>query len=152
MAISSKLFAVVNTSDASGANNATSAGVTALVKNRSDYDVTTKTTFGDWVAKYPGAVGNALRVSVCDSVPGQFSNTSLGFSANVVSGSNIVRFEGNQVRNLEFVKGDVITFSSTANAPESDFGRDSRTPPGPFILLRTSHPGHMLLLKITRLA
>jgi len=117
-----KVVRVVNTSDASGANNATSAGVTALVKNRSDYDVTTKTTFGDWVAKYPGAVGNALRVSVCDSVPGQFSNTSLGFSANVVSGSNIVRFEGQQVRNLEFVKGDVVTFSSTANAPEADFG------------------------------
>ena len=117
-----KVVRVVNTSDASGANNATSAGVTALVKNRSDYDVTTKTTFGEWVAKYPGAVGNALRVSVCDSVPGQYTNTSPGFSANTAAGSNYITFEFGQNRNLEFVKGDVITFSSTADAPEADFG------------------------------
>ena len=32
--------------------------------------------YGDFVAKYPGAIGNSLTVSVCDSTSGQFSGWS----------------------------------------------------------------------------
>ena len=43
--------------------NATSTGVGVLVKNRDDYD--THTLTAEVVAKYPGVLGNSLKVSIC---------------------------------------------------------------------------------------
>ena len=114
------LVRVVNASDSSGANNATVQGVESLIKNRSDYDAVTTTGFGEWAAKYPGALGNALRVSVCDSVPGQFSNVAMNFSANSTAGSRDVTFFGSNDRQNDFVVGDVITFGTYTDAPEAD--------------------------------
>ena len=49
--------------------NATTSGVGRLVKNSSDYEQNNSTGTGsdDFVAKYPGALGNAIRVSISDS-------------------------------------------------------------------------------------
>ena len=52
----------------STANNASVAGdTTLLIKNEDSYDSTTfaLTTQGPWVAKYPGELGNSLKVEVC---------------------------------------------------------------------------------------
>ena len=52
----------------STANNASAAGdTTLLIKNEDSYDSTTftLTTQGPWVAKYPGELGNSLKVEVC---------------------------------------------------------------------------------------
>jgi phage tail sheath protein FI len=43
--------------------NATTGGSGQLIKNRDDYDQATITA--EWVAKYPGTLGNSLKVSVC---------------------------------------------------------------------------------------
>ncbi|MCX8009371.1 MAG: hypothetical protein N3A54_06800, partial [Patescibacteria group bacterium] len=53
----------------STSKNAVSTGTGTLVKNANDYDakVATLSSSGPWIAKYPGALGNSLRVSLCDS-------------------------------------------------------------------------------------
>lgn len=61
-----------------GANNANSAGTTTgvLVENEEDYDGTTFTSsFGNFVAKYAGDLGNSLMVSVCDAFGGSTAGT-----------------------------------------------------------------------------
>ena len=52
----------------STANNASAAGdTTLLIKNEDSYDSQTfsLTTQGAWMAKYPGVLGNSLKVEVC---------------------------------------------------------------------------------------
>ena len=51
---------------ATGNLNADTAGTGVLVKNRDDYDDGVTTT-ANWVAKYPGVLGNSLKVSICPS-------------------------------------------------------------------------------------
>ena len=52
------------------ANNASSAGVGRDVKNPDSYEANYSAGVpgaGDWVAKYPGVLGNSLKVSTCQS-------------------------------------------------------------------------------------
>jgi len=67
------------------ANNANGAGATdKLIKNDDDYDDNYSNGIGgsgDWIAKYPGALGNSLKVSVCQSNAAWESTLS---SANLV--------------------------------------------------------------------
>ena len=57
------------------AQNATSGANTALIKNYEHYQGLTATELPDeWYAKYPGDVGNSLRVAVCVNA-NQFSST-----------------------------------------------------------------------------
>jgi len=55
----------------STAINATTSGTGVLVKNRDNYDTLTLTD--EWLAKYPGVLGNSLRVVAIDSLA---SNTA----------------------------------------------------------------------------
>lgn len=53
----------------SSALNATSNTTGVLVKNELHYDETVSSTLDtEWVAKYPGALGNSLKVSIADSL------------------------------------------------------------------------------------
>ena len=67
------------------ANNANGAGATdKLIKNDDDYDDNYSNGIGgsgDWIAKYPGVLGNSLKVSVCQSNAAWESTLS---SANLV--------------------------------------------------------------------
>jgi phage tail sheath protein FI len=45
--------------------NATASGTGVLVKNDEHYESLVTTITDDWVAKYPGLLGNSLKVSVC---------------------------------------------------------------------------------------
>lgn len=61
-----------------GAVNANAAGSTSGVQiiNEDDYeDTTLTTTHGNFVAKYPGDLGNSLMVSMCDGFGGLTSGT-----------------------------------------------------------------------------
>jgi hypothetical protein len=69
-------------------------------------------TWGSWGARYPGALGNNLRVSICDSYPGQFSNVVCNETANTTAGSDIVYV----VSNNNFHIGDVVTFRTSVPA------------------------------------
>lgn len=48
-----------------GHDNATAAGGGLLIKNRDHYDTLTGISEGAWAAKYPGELGNSIKVSVC---------------------------------------------------------------------------------------
>lgn len=88
----------------SSAKNATANDVGVLIKNDDHYEQNVKnsgsiSTNGVWAAKYPGTLGNSLRVELCSNAsafrlaPAQgsinvtagASNTTLVFSANVNS-------------------------------------------------------------------
>jgi phage tail sheath protein FI len=56
-------------------NNANLAG--QIVKNEDDYETATFDDDVQWVAKYPGLLGNSLKISVCDSATSFQSNTDL---------------------------------------------------------------------------
>jgi phage tail sheath protein FI len=45
--------------------NATASGTGVLVKNKDHYEDPTLSLTDDWIAKYPGLLGNSLKVSVC---------------------------------------------------------------------------------------
>jgi hypothetical protein len=85
-------------SDTTAARNATAnAGntINTVIKNDDDYDSSYSSGIsgvGDWVAKYPGELGNSLEVSVCPSASA-FEST---LSANLVftAGSTTVLTKG----------------------------------------------------------
>jgi hypothetical protein len=100
-----------NTSDATGANGALTAyanvgAVTSntnlVVKNDDDFtDATVTTNLAAetnvrFVARYPGEMGNSLRISVCDTDATFFSNTSLsGADANISSNAQLTTIVAN---------------------------------------------------------
>jgi len=68
----------------SGANNATSGSVGAYIENEDHYNETYGTglsTHGDWVAKYPGELGNSLKVSACHNSNAWQSTVSTSYYA-----------------------------------------------------------------------
>ena len=59
---------------ASGHDNATSDGTGQLIKNEDDYDNAGALSVGNWVAKYPGVLGNSLKVSMISADITDFSS------------------------------------------------------------------------------
>ena len=97
------------------ANNATSSGTGAYVKNDDDYNenYTNLSSHGDWVAKYPGEVGNSLKISVCQGKNAWES--SVGTTYNATRNSKTVTLAGDGVGSSagsntewQFVVGDSI--------------------------------------------
>ena len=119
LAYSDSLFVVraANTVNAtSGAFNAVAntgsiANIAAFaVKNRDDYDSKTSFSGAAYIAKYPGALGNSLRVSVCDSAAAYTTDLDLVGVAggNTISGSFNINV-GSSVATLTFVTSDDVT-------------------------------------------
>lgn len=72
--------------------NATASGTGLLIKNDQDYDANFSTgqgSVGNWAAKYPGTLGNSLKVSICAS-PEAFSQTLSGTYAGSIGGTTLV--------------------------------------------------------------
>jgi len=97
--------------------NVPTAGL--LIKNDTDFDEKATgqglseggfsvPTWGSWAACHPGALGNNIRVSICDSHPGQFANDAPGTSANTTDGKDIVYVQSN----TNFHIGDIIAFET----------------------------------------
>lgn len=111
-----------NTTDSSAngalnavANTGSVNVVSVAVKNRDDYDA--KTSFDSnalYVAKYPGELGNSLRISVCDSANAYQSTLALvgTESSNAITGSMTVT-AGSNVAVLEFVSDDAVGAANT---------------------------------------
>jgi len=83
----------------SGAKNAITAGNSSitLIKNNDDYENNYSSGIsgvGPFVAKYPGDLGNSLKVSVCPS-SAAFTSTLTG-TYNVTNGTTTVTFSANQ--------------------------------------------------------
>lgn len=108
----SALNAIANTASANVAN--------CVVKNQTDYDGRASFESGAlFVAKYPGALGNSLRVSVCDSVNAYNSNINLvGIeSSNNITGNFRINIGSNTATfsfNSDNLSAAANTFANTA--------------------------------------
>ncbi len=76
---------------ASGHDNATADGTGQLVKNRTDYDnnyANGSLSKGRWVAKYPGELGNSLKVSMITQGISSFSGWSYAAQFDAAPGTS----------------------------------------------------------------
>tara|TARA_Y100000034_G_C6910355_1_gene424447 strand:- start:15610 stop:17505 length:1896 start_codon:yes stop_codon:yes gene_type:complete len=93
---------------ATGANNATGDGTGVQVKNDVHYEnnyADGSLSKGDWIAKYPGALGNNLKVSVC-ATAAAFQSTLTG-NVSVTANSTAVTGLGT-LFDTELIVGDFI--------------------------------------------
>ena len=64
-----RVVRVVDTASSLHANNATSVGTGVLIENEDDYELNysanTHTQYGGFYSRYPGELGNSIKVSVC---------------------------------------------------------------------------------------
>ena len=95
-----------------GANNATSGAVGGYVENEEYYNETYTNIagHGDWVAKYPGELGNSLKVSTCQSAAAWESTVATSYSAtrNSATVGLIGAGEGASNTETQFVVGDIL--------------------------------------------
>lgn len=94
-----------------GLVNANANAATILVKSEADYDANYSTGItggGDVVAKFPGALGNSLKYSICPSNTA-FESTLSG-NYTVVNGNNGVVFSANQAAAI--TAGDLLQLGS----------------------------------------
>ena len=94
------------------ARNATATGntsITVLVKNEDDYNANWSAGIsgaGMWIAKYPGILGNNLRVSVCPS-GNAYTSTISGTAAFTNNSTTVTFTTATQVAN-KVVAGDIL--------------------------------------------
>ena len=88
-----------------------------IVENDDDYDSVTFDSDVQWVARYPGELGNSLKISVCDSA-GQYNAT-----INLISDSYTNASSNTDSANITFTVGS-NTATLTVSA-DSDVGADS---------------------------
>ena len=94
-----------------GLVNANANAATILVKSEADYDANYAAGIsggGDVVAKFPGALGNSLKYSICPSNTA-FESTLTG-NYTVVNGNNGVVFSANQAAAIS--AGDLLQLGS----------------------------------------
>ena len=110
----SALNAVANTAAVTVANN--------VVKNQIDYDARTSFQSGVlYVAKYPGDLGNSLRVSICDSVNAYSSTLDLAGSqsTNNITGAFSISIGSNSATlsfNSDNADAAANTYANTISA------------------------------------
>ena len=94
------------------ANNATTGGTGAYISNEDYYNetYTHSSGHGDWVAKYPGDIGNSLKVSACHNANAWESTVSTNYYATNNSKTVTLAGDGQGTSNTEtqFVVGDRI--------------------------------------------
>ena len=94
---------VVRAANTSSSNNSTANGVGVLIENEDDYtsnhETATNTAYGVFAAKWAGALGNSLRISICPSANAFSSNVTAqvaGATTNAaVSGDTTVNLNAN---------------------------------------------------------
>jgi Phage tail sheath protein subtilisin-like domain/Phage tail sheath C-terminal domain len=96
-------------------NNATSGAQAVTINNETDFEsLTIETAYGEFAARYPGAAGSSLKVSMCTSANGFSSNMSL--TATTTANSNTLVFSAavstDPIRPL--VIGDTLVVSNSA--------------------------------------
>lgn len=98
------------------ANSASANVANCVVKSQPDYDARTSFESGAlYVSKYPGELGNSLRVYVCDSVNAYSSTANLVGTvlANTITGSLSIAIGGN-TGTFEFIS-NYVTGAVAAN-------------------------------------
>ena len=106
---------VVRAANTTSTFNATANGAATLIKNSDDYLAnysTANTSLGPVAARYAGAFGNSLRVSICASSQAFSANLSVTDSmrANaVISGATVINVNGTAAANANVQAGDLIS-------------------------------------------
>jgi phage tail sheath protein FI len=106
---------IVRAANTTSTLNATANGTGVLIKNQDDYDdnySTNNTSRGIVAAKWAGALGNTLRVSICASSDAFSSNLTVTDSlrANAVgSGETTININGNANATANLQSGDLIS-------------------------------------------
>ena len=118
-----KLVRAINKDHATGALNAASnVGGAILIENDDDYDLNhgtaANTSVGPFAAKYPGARGNSLRISICPSANAFSQNLSVGTADHQIRANAVDIFAGGGVQK------NVIPFNSAANTRQPFIARD----------------------------
>ena len=110
----------LNTYNAVGQyGGATTTNSQQIVKNIADFESKATTleanTTLNWLAKYPGTLGNSLKISVCPTINAYFTDVHLVASSNaVVATANV--FSASLFSNLAIAVGSAnLTFSFGAN-------------------------------------
>jgi phage tail sheath protein FI len=95
-----------------GANTATSGTVGTYITNEDYYNesYTHQSLHGDWVAKYPGDLGNSLKISACHNSSAWESSVSGSYYATRNSKTVTIAGDGQGSSNAEtqFVVGDLL--------------------------------------------
>ena len=107
---------VVNTSDAATATTNAANTQQTLIKNSDDYEdnyATGITNVGEFVAKYPGVLGNSLKVSICESAGAwESSISSVSDTYSITTQTPTLTFngdgEGTSNAETKFVVGDIL--------------------------------------------
>lgn len=99
------------------ARNATVDGSGILIKNMSIWAnsyMNGQATVGEWASRYPGDLGNSLKVSICPSANAFSQNLSSAFGtgANTTNGSTQVTFSSNIIAN-GVVAGDLLSINGS---------------------------------------
>jgi hypothetical protein len=110
---SNQLFVVrtANTPLNATAETSTGSGIPGtgiLIKNSDVYLNTASFNVGPWIARYAGALGNSLKVSICPSASAWSSNLTGTFT--VAAGGTLVIGSGSAA-NTELTIGDYVTLN-----------------------------------------
>jgi len=113
---------VVRAANTTSTFNATANGATVLIENEDDYDNNhedaVNTSFGPFSARWPGALGNSLRVSMCPSANAFASNitaqhahtaNALNFLVDTTTVLNVDKIGGAPTVNSFIFPGDLIS-------------------------------------------
>ena len=107
---------VVRAANTTSTLNATANASGVLIKNQDDYaanrEGASNTTYGPWAAKYAGALGNSLRISVCPSAQAYSANLTVTDSLRsnaVSSGDTVINVNGNANAAANITAGDLIS-------------------------------------------
>ena len=97
--------------DATGLVNAVASGTAVKIKNQDDYDAAYASgegTVGMFAAKYPGAMGNSLKVSIADAAT--FSRTLTG-TVSISTGSAVITGDATAF-DTELAVGEWVSITS----------------------------------------
>ena len=98
--------------DSSVAKNAVSGSAAAYISNDDYYNETYShnSSSGDWVARYPGILGNSVKVSVCQSKAAYESSSTLHtHTYSITQNTKTLTFNKDSISlSTDFVVGDIL--------------------------------------------
>jgi hypothetical protein len=113
---------VVRAANTTSTLNATANGTGILIENETDYtnnhETATNTAYGPFAARYAGALGNTMRVSICSSSQAFSSNLTSTDSmrANslnyLVDSTTVINVNGTADARANIVAGDLISIDN----------------------------------------
>ena len=100
--------------ETAGMKNAVSTGTAILVKNLDDYESKTASlsAVGPFIAKFPGALGNSIKVSMADAAT--FGPRTLTGTIGITAGGTTLAGTGTAF-DTELTVGDILTLTSGQN-------------------------------------